>query len=651
MAPTDSQLPPLTPRQTSQWLPLLGQLPTRLMLAADRATRLEQYFQPCCELISRGSENSSFGGAETVALWRQDHQGNWSPIHQAGQPAKAGATLVAKLLADDRPTYDAERAIVPIPCPNVIRMALLLEGPHWSRAEPLETLESLGHLLAYLWQRVHLTEQTHHHNQRLTQLLEIIHSWQESQDTLSLLEAMAESATQFFDSQRASIFLWDRPRKKLIGRPALGVEGGELVIPDDRGVVGHVVQTGETRRVDDMQPHEVNREVDKKLDFHTHSLLCVPLIGRRKRILGAFELINKLEGNFTSQDEAGLVELAQHAATALESSQQIAGLIEVQSRVAAAQAEEISLIGESPPVNQLKAKINRVAQTDLPVLVLGENGTGKEIVSRMIHFHGPRRNQPLVAVNCAALPDTLLESELFGHEQGAFTDARETKAGKFELASGGTLFLDEIGDMSLAGQAKLLRALEQKVVTRLGGQVEIPVDTRVIAATNQDLPQLVKEQKFREDLFYRLDVVSLNLPPLRDRGDDILLLAKKFLEDFSRTARREMPLLTPEAEKRLLRHTWPGNIRELKNLMERLAFLSDEVEITPAGLPFSAGTETGASELAEDATLAAATDQFQRDHIQGHLNITGGNISQAAQRMGLHRSNLHRKMKQLGMLD
>lgn len=651
MSSTDNQLPPLTPQQTSQWSKLLGELPTRLMLAADQATRLEAFFQPCCELIHRGSAGSPFAGAETVALWRQDHQGNWSQIHQAGQPTKAGATLVAKLLADDQTALNPEQAILPIPCPNVIRMALLLERPRWSQGKPSETLESLGRLLAYLWKRVHTIEQTHHRNQRLEQLLEIIHSWQQSQDTLSLLEAMAESATRFFESERASIFLWDRPRKKLIGRPALGVEGGELVIPDDRGVVGHVVQTGETRRVDDMQPQEVNREVDKQLAFHTHSLLCVPLIGRRKRILGAFELINKLEGNFTAQDEAGLVELAQHAATALENSQQIAGLIEVQSRVAAAQANEILLIGESPPVNQLRTKINRVAQTDLPVLVLGENGTGKEIVSRMIHFHGPRRNQPLVAVNCAALPDTLLESELFGHEKGAFTDARETKAGKFELASGGTLFLDEIGDMSLAGQAKLLRALEQKVVTRLGGQVEIPVDTRVVAATNQDLPQLVKEQKFREDLFYRLDVVSLNLPPLRDRGDDILLLAHKFLEDFSRTARREMPLLTPEAEKRLLRHTWPGNIRELKNLMERLAFLSDETEITPAGLPFSHSSQDEVEQLESENTLAAATDHFQRQHIQQHLTITGGNISQAAQRMGLHRSNLHRKMKQLGMLD
>ncbi|MEX0791961.1 MAG: sigma-54-dependent Fis family transcriptional regulator [Pirellulaceae bacterium] len=651
MSSTDNQLPPLTPQQTSQWSKLLGELPTRLMLAADQATRLEAYFQPCCELIHRGSTGSAFAGAESVTLWRQDHQGNWSPIHHAGAPTKTGATAVAKLLAKDQATCTAEQAIVPIPCPNVIRMALLLERPRWSQTEPLETLVSLSRLLAYLWKRVHTIEQTHHRNQRLEQLLEIIHSWQQSQDTLSLLEAMAESATRFFESERASIFLWDRPRKKLIGRPALGVEGGELVIPDDRGVVGHVVQTGETRRVDDMQPQEVNREVDKQLAFHTHSLLCVPLIGRRKRILGAFELINKLEGNFTAQDEAGLVELAQHAATALENSQQIAGLIEVQSRVAAAQANEILLIGESPPVNQLRTKINRVAQTDLPVLVLGENGTGKEIVSRMIHFHGPRRNQPLVAVNCAALPDTLLESELFGHEKGAFTDARETKAGKFELASGGTLFLDEIGDMSLAGQAKLLRALEQKVVTRLGGQVEIPVDTRVVAATNQDLPQLVKEQKFREDLFYRLDVVSLNLPPLRDRGDDILLLAHKFLEDFSRTARREMPLLTPEAEKRLLRHTWPGNIRELKNLMERLAFLSDETEITPAGLPFSHSSQDEVEQLESENTLAAATDHFQRQHIQQHLNITGGNISQAAQRMGLHRSNLHRKMKQLGMLD
>ena len=208
------------------------------------------------------------------------------------------------------------------------------------------------------------------------------------------------------------------------------------------------------------------------------------------------------------------------------------------------------------------------------MLLLGENGTGKEVVARSIHFGSRRRKHPFIAVNCAALTETLLESELFGHEKGAFTDAHEARAGKFELASGGTLFLDEIGDMSLAGQAKLLRVLEEKTIVRVGGSKPIHTDVRVLAATNQKLAELVRAKRFREDLYFRLNVVTLELPPLRERGDDIMLLAEHFLQQFCRRAGRRVPKFTAAARKRLESHTWPGNVRELRNLMERLAYLS-----------------------------------------------------------------------------
>ena len=274
----------------------------------------------------------------------------------------------------------------------------------------------------------------------------------------------------------------------------------------------------------------------------------------------------------------------------------------------------MQLIGESPAIAALRSTILRVAGAELAVLVLGENGTGKEVVSQSIHYNSPRRNQPFIAVNCAALSETLLESELFGHEKGAFTDAHQTHRGKFELADGGTLFLDEIGDLSLAGQAKLLRVLEEKIVVRVGGSQQIHTDARVIAATNQDLGAMVRERRFRQDLFFRLNVVTLSIPPLRDRREDMLPLAEHFLRDFSRKARRKPPKFSAEARRRLEQHDWPGNVRELRNLMERLAYLVPAEKIEADDLAFIL---TPAGKLALDHSTRTGT-------LRGDRSISGG---------------------------
>jgi transcriptional regulator with PAS, ATPase and Fis domain len=268
----------------------------------------------------------------------------------------------------------------------------------------------------------------------------------------------------------------------------------------------------------------------------------------------------------------------------------------------------------------------------------------------LTHYLSSRRNQPMISVNCAALAETLLESELFGHEKGAFTDAHQTRAGKFELASGGTLFLDEIGDMSLSGQAKLLRALEEKIIVRVGGSTPIHTDVRVFAATNQDLAKLVRERKFREDLFYRLNVVTLELPPLRERGEDVMILAEHFLRDFSAKARRKTLTMTAAAKKRLLMHNWPGNVRELRNLMERLAFLAEEDRIDADDLSFVIPPDEQALGISTlNLNLADATKTFQSQYIKKQIEMSRGNMTEAAKRLGLHRSNLYRKMQQLGM--
>ena len=372
--------------------------------------------------------------------------------------------------------------------------------------------------------------------------------------------------------------------------------------------------------------------------------------GRSGELFGAFELINKLSGTFSKEDEEALTELAAHAAVALENAQDRRQLLTANRQMAEQAAEKVRLIGESPVVEALRSIIRRVADTDLAVLILGENGTGKEVVAQSIHYLSRRRNQPFVAVNCAAIPETLAESELFGHEKGAFTDAHEARQGKFELAAGGTLFLDEIGDLSLSGQAKLLRVIEEKVLVRVGGSTPIHTDARLLAATNQNLAEMVRAKRFREDLYFRLNVVTLDLPPLRERQGDVLLLAEYFLNDFCRRARRKTPELSAAARKRLMEHPWPGNIRELRNLMERLAYLSTEDRIEAADLAFilsPRGQTPSAADLSR--SFVDATAQFQIDYIRRQIEQSGGNMSLAASRLGLHRSNLYRKMRQLGM--
>ncbi len=343
--------------------------------------------------------------------------------------------------------------------------------------------------------------------------------------------------------------------------------------------------------------------------------------------------------------------MARHAGAALENIQRIDELVRTRDRLVQSASAGLELVGQCPQIESLRQTVSRVAPTDLAVLILGENGTGKEVVSRSLHLQSKRNSQAFVAVNCAAIAETLLESELFGHEKGAFTDAIASRAGKFELASGGTLLLDEIGEMSLGGQAKLLRVLEEKIVVRVGGSTPIRTDVRVIAATNQNLAELVRQKKFREDLYFRLNVVTLNLPPLRERGDDVLVLAEHFLLQFGEKIGRRSMSLSKRAMERLRAHAWPGNVRELRNMMERVAYLAANSVVEENDLAFIlAPTQSvEAKTLPGSLTLADATALFQTEYIQRHVDAADGNIASAAQRLGLHRSNLYRKMRQLGM--
>jgi Nif-specific regulatory protein len=490
---------------------------------------------------------------------------------------------------------------------------------------------------------------------RFEAMLEMTVGWNQSRETDQLLEQIAETSTRLLGAERATIFLPDGSGDQLIGKPATGVESGQIQIPKNAGVVGQVFSTGQPARVDDdvrSEQQQIHRDIDEALGFQTRNLLCVPMLNSDGETIGAFELINRLEGNFTDEDQAALAELASHAAVSIDNTQHVEHLVVSRQTVAAEAAGQVEMIGNCAAIEDLKKTIARVAGTELVVLITGENGTGKDVVAQMIHYLSDRRDEVMVAVNCAAITQTLLESELFGHEKGAFTDAHQAREGKFELASQGTLFLDEIGDMSLDGQSKLLRVLEERKVVRVGGSTPITTNARVVAATNQDLAGLISQKLFRQDLYFRLNVVQIELPALRDRGEDVLMLADHFLAQFCAKARRKMPSMSAAAKKLLLQHQWPGNIRELRNMMERLAYLTDGEKIDVGDLAFvnspTAGDDSG---IAMDLPLTDATKEFQIQYIDKHIKRANGNMTDAAQRMGLHRSNLYRKMKQLGMSD
>ncbi len=298
------------------------------------------------------------------------------------------------------------------------------------------------------------------------------------------------------------------------------------------------------------------------------------------------------------------------------------------------------IIGDSPAIKKVLEIINLAAPGDSTVLITGASGTGKELAARALHSLSPRKDSRLVAVNCAAIPENLLESELFGHEKGAFTGADRRKMGRFELADGGTLFLDEIGDMPLTMQAKLLRVLEDKRIERLGSEESITVDVRLITATNKDIKKLIEEEKFREDLYYRLGVVIIEMPGLNERPGDILLLAEKFLKDLSAKLGRKISGFSAEAASMLVSYGWPGNVRELQNVIERAVVLSREEVITPRELPGLLGGPPNV-----DQNLEKIAD-VEKAHIRKILEINGWNIGKSAEVLGIHRNTLRVKIKE-----
>jgi Nif-specific regulatory protein len=476
--------------------------------------------------------------------------------------------------------------------------------------------------------------------------LKEITTWVSSvQDLDQLLELIIETATRMMDAKASSLLLLDPKKKKLYFKVATGEKGTDVKqfeIGLGQGIAGYVAETGEPLLIPDVaKDPRWYKEISESIGFKTQSIACVPM-KVQDQIIGVVEIIDKADGSLILEEDLKILSVfADLAARAIGNARKIEHDKQEIRILKEELANKYELVGESKALRKVLSDAIKVANSKASTLISGESGTGKEILARLIHRVGARKDEPMIVLNCAALPETLLEDELFGHEKGAYTGALGRKIGKFELADGGTIFLDEIGEMSPSMQSKLLRILQEGVFYRVGGNESIPVDVRVISATNRNIEEEVAQGRFREDLYYRLNVVQIHMPPLRERKEDIPLLAEYFLKIFSRE--RGVPNLTisKEAMDLMIEYDWPGNVREMKNALERAVVMGNGKKILPEDLPTFAsrpqypGLEVG-------LPLKDAIDIFKKEFIALNLRHTGGNRSLAAKKMQIQRTYLSR---------
>ena len=467
-------------------------------------------------------------------------------------------------------------------------------------------------------------------------------------------------------AERCSIFVVEPGTERIWVRFGTGLEGMRFEAPREGSVVGRCVSSGEAVCENGLdRRHGFHEEVESQTGFVTRSILCVPMQSRDDaRVIGAIELLNKEGGDFTAEDGERLREAADYLSTALETvllNEEVWALTRTLNseleRVRHRYPEQEGFVARSPAMLKVLDRVGMVSETPVNVLIQGDNGSGKELIARMIHDQGARRDRPFVAVNCASIPENLMESEFFGYEKGAFTGAAGARAGRFEEADGGTLFLDEIGDMPLSIQAKFLRALQEGEGSRLGSNKLRKYDLRVISATNKPLRDEVAAGRFREDLYHRLFAVELAVPPLRERVEDIAPLTRVFLEEITQRFGKRIQPLPGEVAALFERYEWPGNVRQLRREVERLVALTPDgggptLELCSAELlrrreeaeEASPGGETGGG-----ATLPERVEALERRMIRAALEETGGNKLRAAERLGITRQGLHKKINRYGI--
>ncbi len=472
-------------------------------------------------------------------------------------------------------------------------------------------------------------------------------------DPGGLLQTILESATRLSEGEASSLLLLRPENNKLYFEIALGSKGPEVKkysLNLGEGIAGWVAQNNRSLVVNDVdQDNRFLADISQQIGYPTHSILAVPM-RIRDRCVGVIEMINKLGGKPFDEDDRQWLEIfATQAALAIQNARSFQRaqqeIVLLQDRVTNHQGFH-SFICESAAMKERLEMIDRLARTDSSVLILGESGSGKELFAEQIHLRSNRSEKPFIRVNCAALPDALLESELFGHVKGAFTDAQSDRRGRFELADGGTIFLDEIGELPLALQAKMLRVLQSQTFERVGSSQPLRVDVRIIAATNRDIEQAVADGQFRRDLYYRLNVLPIYVPPLRERREDVPPLAQHFLIRFRRETNKSVTGFSSAAMEELLSYSWPGNVRELENAVERAVVVTGTEYIQPEDLALKSGGGLK-EERYVGKTLKDSVNLFKKHFIRQTLEDQGWNQTAAARVLGIQRTYLSRLIKEL----
>jgi Nif-specific regulatory protein len=459
-----------------------------------------------------------------------------------------------------------------------------------------------------------------------------------------ILNIIIESAKTLLKAEASSLLLLDESTDELYFASATGDVSERLknlTVPIDKGIAGVCVRSGKPQVVDDtLSNREFYPGIDKRTGFETRSIIAAPLIIKGKTI-GVIEVLNKRNNNtWSDSDREIIIIIAFQAAQVIQNAKMHLRLQEQQNLLKNEIDSRYAIISASEEFKKVLTLVEKVAASTSTILLLGENGTGKELIARYIHRLSKRKDGPFIAVNCAAIPATLLESELFGHEKGAFTGATGLHRGRFELAHQGTIFLDEIGDLPLETQTKMLRVLQEREFERLGGTKVIKVDVRVIAATNQNLQDKIQEKLFREDLFYRVNVFPIRIPPLRERKDDIPLLAQHFLDIYSRDMNKVVQHIDKDVMDTLLAYPWPGNVRELQNVIERAVVLATGETLDRSCLMLPA--EHLKIMLPEGQGLKEAVEAFKINYIRSVIDQCGGNQAKASKILKIQASYLSR---------
>jgi len=467
----------------------------------------------------------------------------------------------------------------------------------------------------------------------------------------ALLDMIMDCACRIFHSGASSLLLIDEDTDTLYFKTATGDKREELKrirLKMGEGVAGWVALENKAIIVNNPgKDCRHAKEIPALLNFPVKNILCVPLRNGDKT-LGVIEVLNKLDGDFSPADQEALELIATNIANAVKNARRFASAQTDSERLGEILDERYKVIGDSAIFRECLRTLEKAAKTNSTILLRGESGTGKEVVARFIHKSSLRANRPLIAVNGAAIADTLLESELFGYVKGAFTGADKSKKGKFELADTGTIFLDEIGSVSPAIQSKLLRVLQEREIDRVGGEKPVPVDVRIIAATNTNLEAQIKEGKFREDLYYRLNVISVVLPPLRSRREDIPLLVDHFILRYNRETNKNIRGISSRALEALIGYDFPGNIRELENIIERAVVLEDGELIQPEQLPNPLRSGVPLAVEAGGSDGFPTLEDMERSHIIRALD-EGETKSAACKLLGISRPTLDRKLGKYGI--